>query len=402
MISLVLLGIRGYMSIKVLFELMKAKYLPDIEQFDPKNPEHRNRFESAQSQFTAQFDYFVGTSTGALVAFCLAVNYDILDVMDIYLRCAYFFNRHELGPFICAKYNPSRIHDKIDGIIGTITLKNGKRLSAQDATLLDIHNFLNPDDFIDDEVLKSVPASHGHLLEFVDEDTSPIDTNNSLQGGRRHCIKREKVLLIAAYNATKSRITVFNTSYAKHWPYRLADVLKATMAAPTYFPPHEIPRGVIENGRFVSVETSGGKQPDTFIDGGIFANDPELVALWALRMQWRKLVTYHLLAIGTGCHTFDVSSENWGGYCGWIFNRGLLVNVIMDATRSLTELVTNNLAKIDGIRRMKFNYYIKKSMKLDDPNFVPEFDKEWERLQHEEDFKALIYFYNTYIDMQRN
>ena len=74
----------------------------------------------------------------------------------------------------------------------------------------------------------------------------------------------------------------------------------------------------------------------------------------------------------------------------------------MDATRSLTELVTNNLAKIDGIRRMKFNYYIEKSMKLDDPSFVPEFDKEWERLQNEEDFKALIYFYNTYIDMQRN
>ena len=62
------------------------------------------------------------------------------------------------------------------------------------------------------------------------------------------------------------------------------------------------------------------------------------------------------------------------------------MNVIMDATRSLTELVTNNLAKIDGIKRMKFNYYITKSMKLDDPNFVPAFNKEWEHLQNEEDF----------------
>jgi hypothetical protein len=315
-------------------------------------------------------------------------------VKDLYTQASYYFNRNYLGPLIRAKYNPSRIHNKIDEVIGSMTLKNGKRLSAKDATLLDIHNFLNPDDIVNDDILASIPPSHGDLMEFVDDNTRITDTNNSDDGITLHCVKREKVLLITTYNTTRSTSTVFNTSYAKHWPYRIADVLKATMAAPTFFPPHKVCKGTMESGRFVPDNSSA---PEVCIDGGVFANDPELTALWAVRMQWKKLTNYHLLSIGTGYYTPEISLSGCGGFLGWILNDGLLVYTLMDASRSLTEIVTNNLAKFNDIKRMKFNYKITKPMNLDDTNFVKEFDKEWEILKSGEDFKALVYFYDNYI-----
>ncbi|CAF0927057.1 unnamed protein product [Didymodactylos carnosus] len=205
------------------------------------------------------------------------------------------------------------------------------------------------------------------------------------------------VLLIAAYNTTISSITMFNTSYAKHWHYRIADVLKATMAAPTYFPPHKMHTGIIENGHFVP-----NKHHKIYIDGGVFANDPELIAIWAIRMQWKKMINYHLLSIGTGHYVDDLSATNEGGYLGWIFNKGLLVNTLMEATRSFTEIITNDLTKSNNIKRMKFNFRIKKSMELDDPNFIYEFDKEWKFLKNGEDFQTLMNFYDKYIDMGPN
>ncbi|CAF1086086.1 unnamed protein product [Didymodactylos carnosus] len=385
-------GIRGYMPIQIISQLIAKKYLPDIGQFNSNDSEHRERFKQVQSQFTNNFDYFVGTSTGGLIAFCLAVNYDISDVKEIYSNFSYYFERNWLGPSIAAKYDPSRIHNKIDEIISTITLKNGKKLSAENATLLDIRNFLNPDNMInDDDGLTSI-CSHGNLLEFVDDIEQYKNETCNI-----HRVKREKVLLIAAYNTTISSITIFNTSYAKHWQYRIADVLKATMAAPTYFPPHKLYKGKIENGHFVPF-----KHHEIFIDGGVFANDPELIAIFAIRMQWKKIINYHLLSIGTGHYADDLSAPNLSGYLGWIVNKGLLVNTFLEATRSFTEIITNNLSKASDIKRMKFNFRIKKPMELDDPSFIDEFDKEWKFLQNGEDFQTLMTFYDKYIYMGSN
>jgi hypothetical protein len=47
---------------------------------------------------------------------------------------------------------------------------------------------------------------------------------------------------------------------------------------------------------------------------------------------------------------------------------------------------------------MKFNYKLKESMELDDPKFVQKFNTEWKSLKTEEDFKALMYFYDNYIE----
>ncbi|CAF3104225.1 unnamed protein product [Rotaria sp. Silwood2] len=388
-------GVRGYMPIKILAQLITEKFLSNPEQFNPSDTAHKERFTVAQMRFTDQFDYFIGTSTGGLIAFCLAMNYNILDMMDMYANSSYYFKRNYLGPLIYSKYDPSRIHHKIDEIINGIQFKDGTRLSAENATLLDIRNLLNPDNMIDDEQLTSAVSYRSNSLEFVDDKNFTEDQGFISELGNLHRVRREKVLLITAYNITTDSMAIFNTSYAKHWGYRISDVLKATMAAPTYFPPHEIWSGKKHYGNFVKEGTS-----ELYIDGGVFANDPELAAIWAIRMQWKKLVNYHLLSIGTGCYNTTLSSSTWGGYMGWIFNKGFLINTLMDASRSFIETIAGNLAKFHDIRRMKLNYQITKAMALDDGNFVNKFDEEWETLKKEDDYKALVYFYDTYIAIQ--
>ena len=386
------IGVRGYMPIKILTELITKEYLPDMKKFDVENVDHRDRFYDVQSKFTRNFDYFVGTSTGGLIAFCLATGCKILDLMEIYSRSGHYFKRNRLGPWVYSKYDPAVIHKKIDDIINQITFPGNKKISAENATLLDIRNLLNPDRIIDEKDSKSAKYTHGNFLEF-DEDVTVdhMDFSSNLRN-KFHRVPREKVLLITAYNTTTNTIMIFNTSYSKHWGYRIADVLKSTMAAPTYFPPQEVFQWTQENGHL-----RRGDKSELFIDGGVFANDPELVALAVCRVQWKKPANYHILSIGTGTYTVRLSPNTWGGYLGWICNNGLLVNTLMDATRSLTEIIGGNLAKFDNIRRMKLNYKIVEAMELDDPTFVDVFNEEWNRLKNEPDFKAFVYFYKTQI-----
>lgn len=380
------------MPIKILGELIIRKHPPTVAEFNINDPKHRPFFQKAQKIFTQNFDYFVGTSTGGLIAFCLAINYDILDMKEIYSDASHYFKRNRLGPLIYSKYDPSRIHRKIDDIIDKLKFPRIKENASKHATLLDLRNLLNPQNPINEKEAKTEFYQHGNFLEFDDDIKSEVTHRASVEKNNLHRVPPEKILLITAYNTTKNSIMIFNTSYAKHWEYRIADVLKATMAAPTYFPPHEVYQGVKNDGEF----TPHG-DPELFIDGGMFANDPELAALWAVRMQWKKPANYHLLSVGTGCYTSTLSSSTWGGYMGWIFNKGFLINTLMDATRSFTEIVGGNLAKFHNMRRMKLNYKIAKEMDLDDPNFVRIFDEEWANLQNGDDFKAFLYFYDKYI-----
>lgn len=222
-------GVRGYMSIKVLEQLIKDNYLPDI---DPQDKKYEEKFEDSQRSFTNQFDYFVGTSTGGLIAFCLATEHPLLAIKNIYENSLEYFTKSllnkmpwkfgMLGNVITARYDHHKIHETIHDIIEDRfkkNLGNGEvALTAENATLGDLDKLLNP-------------------TESEGSTTAVRDTH-------------KKVLLINAYNTTKSCITVFNTSYKEHSGYLIADVLKATMAAPTYFAPWQMCEWEKKEGHF--------------------------------------------------------------------------------------------------------------------------------------------------------
>lgn len=104
------------------------------------------------------------------------------------------------------------------------------------------------------------------------------------------CLKDCKTrLVIPAYNLASRKVRVFKTPHADDLFFdkdiRMTDCLLATTAAPTYFRPHKMEGGV-------------------FIDGGVGANNPSLIAMveGITRCDW-PISDIFLLSIG------DVSEQ---------------------------------------------------------------------------------------------
>ena len=102
-------------------------------------------------------------------------------------------------------------------------------------------------------------------------------------------------LLIPSYNLSTGKITVFKTSHAEDlmidYKRKIVDVIMSTTAAPTYLPPYK---------------TSSG----TYIDGGIGANNPSIIALVEAisRCKWDM---EHIRMLSVGC-TEAIDSSTTG------------------------------------------------------------------------------------------
>ncbi|MHC1788652.1 CBASS cGAMP-activated phospholipase [Solidesulfovibrio sp.] len=95
-------------------------------------------------------------------------------------------------------------------------------------------------------------------------------------------------LLVPAYDIEARYPALFKSAKATADPrrdYRLCDVCRATSAAPTYFPPARI--------QSLAGETA------TFVDGGLFANNPSACAL-AQAAKAGSLGDVAMVSLGTG------------------------------------------------------------------------------------------------------
>lgn len=120
-------------------------------------------------------------------------------------------------------------------------------------------------------------------------------------------------LLIPAYSLDGNDVYIFKTSHhpslTRDWQERMVDVALATTAAPTYFPPASVRHNLM-------------------IDGGIWANNPALVAVAeAVGLLGKPLSSISLLSLGTSDeHQPAVSPLTEAGLFGWWrHGRGLLL-----------------------------------------------------------------------------
>jgi patatin-like phospholipase/acyl hydrolase len=163
-----------------------------------------------------QFDFFCGTSTGAIIAIALASGHSAEQVVDFYT---------EAGPRIFRQWVPGF-----------------------------------------------------HLLRRLWSPFRPMYDNHALSQALSATLKNAsidsiaadgKYLLVPAFCLSTGRPRVFKTDHSAalrdHGDYRLQDVALASSAAPIYFPAVEI-----RNPKSGATEQ--------FIDGGVFANDPALLA----------------------------------------------------------------------------------------------------------------------------
>ncbi len=145
-------------------------------------------------------------------------------------------------------------------------------------------------------------------------------------------------LMLTAYDIERRQAVLFRSWEAQNpaKDYRLADVCRATTAAPTYFEPALIQA------------KDGISRP--FIDGSVFAANPTLCALSAAMDLYPGASGYLILSLGTGQQTQPLpyaQAKNWG-LAGWARP---ITDVILDAS---SEIIDSQAQEMVGDTHFRF------------------------------------------------
>ncbi len=223
------------------------------------------------------FDFIGGTSTGAIVATGLALGYSAAEICDFYFRLAPRIFRKPFFrlPVWQAKFDAEALRREIAGILGA------RRLDSTD-----------------------IQTGLGVMLKRIDAGGAWILTNNPR----------------AKYWETPD-----DRSFIGNRHYSLANVVRASTAAPHYFDPQEIT--IVD-----------GEPPALFVDGGLTPhNDPSLALLLA------TIMPCHNIGWSLGADKLTVVSIGTGSYRvrtdARALRRGSSVNV---ALLSLVQQISEN------------------------------------------------------------
>lgn len=138
-------------------------------------------------------------------------------------------------------------------------------------------------------------------------------------------------LIVPAVNLTKGLPQIFKTGH--HPSFRLdptrkiVDVALATSAAPTYFPIAEI-------------------DDELFVDGGLYANSPDLLALHEAEHFLRQdTENMHMLSIGTTTSQFSFAHSHGRklGLLGWLTDERLVNVMIASQQHSVNYMMEHRL-----------------------------------------------------------
>ncbi|HBE70355.1 MAG TPA: hypothetical protein DDW52_19575 [Planctomycetaceae bacterium] len=247
-------GLRGAFAIGVLAEFEKRLDRP----------------------LTDYFDLIAGTSTGAITAAALARGTTAAEVQA-------FYEKHSQAIFSPREpYRPSRVLKTIYPAFRKLV---SKRLGA-------------------------------NLDHFFQSRYCPFALRESMVDGFGDETLRDATrcrLIIPTVNLTDGETYVFRTPHLNRprpeYDWKIADIIVAAAAAPTYFPHKEMPDG------------------KAYADGGLWAIDPGVVALAeAARIidsqteccgKSEKLDDVHMLSLGTGTSTYTLAPP--GGDAGMLF-----------------------------------------------------------------------------------
>jgi len=144
-------------------------------------------------------------------------------------------------------------------------------------------------------------------------------------------------IAVLAFDIYNEKPRTFKSWDEEDYYLNPCEIADATSAAPTYFPCTEV------NNTW-------------FVDGGVFANNPCLVALQEAQALWGKDADIRILSVGTGhnrSHHIDGDeAEDWG-LPRWLYYG--LVDILMDAPMDAMynyckfTLPKGNFLRLDGI-----------------------------------------------------
>jgi hypothetical protein len=226
-------GIRGVISLEILLRME--------EQL-------RKEMNEPGLVLADYFDYIAGTSTGAIIATGLALGKQVSEIRDKYHELGQAAFRSSIGAWLkLARYSDKSVHQQLVGFLGDDLILGDPRLE----TLLLI-------------VMHSTETDSPWLLS--------------------NCTK-------AKYNRTERLLP--QAKRDRNLDVPLLPLVRASTAAPSYFPPQSIQLGY--------------RDPMLYQDGGMTAfNNPALIAavmatLAVYGLKWRKGIEDLLVvSVGTG------------------------------------------------------------------------------------------------------
>jgi len=149
-----------------------------------------------------------------------------------------------------------------------------------------------------------------------------------------------KPALVLSYSLDKADVHFWTTRIARtssDKDFYLRDIAGATSAAPTYFAPKVLKN---KNGKVCRSEDTTQEDLCYEADGGLFANNPAVVAITESYRAIHNLEREDILliSIGTGQVKLSAPINNLknSGVLGWVWNANL-IDVIMSASSLLTE-----------------------------------------------------------------
>lgn len=263
----------------------------------------------------AKSNGFAGTSTGGLIALALAKGVDIKTILDVYLN---------------------------DG--STIFTENG---------------WLPRAGSVDAQAQKLLGAGPGYF-ECQYTDTGLLSVANGLLGSSLLSDATKFVAVNSAqlWNGTSWMAqTLSNAKGNAFAGVSMVDAALATSAAPTYFPPHEIPGY------------------GYFADGGLFANNPTMAAVAELSRIGQSPSGVLAISLGTGISASGIQPSaipdplSWGTTT-WMWpdaSGGVpamaLMNLMFDATE---QAATTQAQQFLGGNVVRGNVTLPKPYPLDD------------------------------------
>ena len=121
-----------------------------------------------------------------------------------------------------------------------------------------------------------------------------------------------KDCLITSYDLSTRKALLFSKysvrKYGTMADYKLCDIVRATSAAPSYFPPAQI--------------FARDNSPRHLVDGGVYANNPAMCAVVESIKLWPELTLrdYWMLSVGTGkvVNPYFYDKTKKFGYIDWL------------------------------------------------------------------------------------
>jgi len=145
--------------------------------------------------------------------------------------------------------------------------------------------------------------------------------------------------LIVSYDVTKNKPKIFKSSQDKT---SLVDACLATSAAPTYFPPHKV-------------------SDSLFVDGGVFMNNPVLVAI-AESLYENPDEKILLLSLGCGDEGKTYKIKN-GGLLNWAND---IIDLFMEGNTNGLDFFLKYFFDRKRLQYLRIQPKLKKEIALDD------------------------------------